>query len=162
MSSLFELTGKYLTVLDLAEEGADPEVIQDTLESIDDEIEVKADGYANVIKHLDGNIEMLDKEIKRLEKLKKVHANSKKRMKDNLMDSMKATGKQKFKTDSHNFYIKKNPLSMKVESDEYVPEDFFETKKVLDNARLKKYLTNNPDEELKGVSLTRTESVVIR
>lgn len=162
MSSLFDLTGKYLTVLELAEEGADPDVIQDTLESIDDEIEVKADGYANVIKHINGNIDVIDKEIKRLQKLKSSHTNSVKRMRDNLLDSMKATGKEKFKTDSHSFSVKKNPLKLEIESEEFIPESYFETRKVLDSASLKKYLTENPEKSLNGVSLTRSESVTIR
>src|SRR5699024_6553432 len=103
MSSLFELTGKYLDVKNLAEQGVDEQTIMDTLESIDDEIEIKADGYAAVIKHLKGNVEMIDSEIKRLQQLKSTHKNTEKRMKENLYDNMKVTGKTKFKTNLNNF-----------------------------------------------------------
>src|SRR5690625_7796801 len=65
MTSLFNLTGDYLKIKELAEQGADPEAIEDAIAYIDDEIEDKADGYAYIIRQLDGNKEAIDKEIKR-------------------------------------------------------------------------------------------------
>lgn len=47
--NLFELTGQYLELLELAEmPDADPEVIQGTMEALDGELEDKADGYARI------------------------------------------------------------------------------------------------------------------
>ena len=50
---LYELTGQFLELLDMLEdEEVDEQVIMDTLESVEYEIEDKADGYAKIIKAL--------------------------------------------------------------------------------------------------------------
>lgn len=162
MSSLFELTGKYLDVKNLAEQGVDEQTIMDTLESIDDEIEVKADGYAAVIKHLKGNTEVIDSEIKRLQQLKSTHKNTEKRMKENLYESMKTTGKTKFKTNLNNFYVKKNPPSLQVEDEGRIPEDYFVTSKSLDKKTLLQYMKDNELDAFEGARIQQGESVVIR
>lgn len=161
MSSLFNLTEQYQTVLDLAEQGADEAAINDALEHINDQIEDKADGYAAVIKHLKGNMEMIKKEQERLAALKKVHDNTIKRMKDNLTEAMKNTGKTKFKTDTNSFYIKKNPVSLIVNKEDYIPSEFYKTKKELDKKSLKTYLQHE-GETLDGVALEQTEGVQFR
>src|SRR5699024_1035337 len=162
MSSLFELTGKYLDVKNLAEQGVDEQTIMDTLESIDDEIENKADGYAAVIKHLKGNVEMIDSEIKRLQQLKGTHKNTEKRMKENLYESMKSTGKTKFKTELNNFYVKKNPPSLQVEDEGRIPEDYFITSKALDKKSLLQYMKDNELDAFEGARIQQGESLVIR
>ena len=54
MSNLYELTNNYETLLNmLYDEDADEEMILDTLESIEGEIEDKADGYAKIIRELE-------------------------------------------------------------------------------------------------------------
>ena len=63
--TLYELTGQYLELLDMAED-ADPEVFADTLEGIDGEIEDKADNYAKVIRTLEGDVQSVKSEIDRL------------------------------------------------------------------------------------------------
>ena len=51
MSNLYQLTNNYETVLNmLYDEDVDEQMILDTLESIEGEIEDKADGYAKIIK----------------------------------------------------------------------------------------------------------------
>lgn len=162
MSSLFNLTEQYRTVLQLAEEGADQSAIDDALAHIDDQIEDKADGYAAVIKHLKGNIEMIKTESDRLTALKKTHENAIKRMKDNLMAAMQDTGKLKFKTSVNNFYVKKNPISLIVQNEDYIPSDFYVVKRVLDKKALKEYLLEHENETVNGVGLEQSKSVVIR
>ena len=55
MSTLYELTGQYMDLMEMAEE-ADPDVLRDTLEGIEGEIEDKADNYAKVIRTLEGQV----------------------------------------------------------------------------------------------------------
>ena len=51
MSNLYQLTSNYETVLNmLYDEEIDEQMILDTLEAIEGEIEDKADGYAKIIK----------------------------------------------------------------------------------------------------------------
>lgn len=162
MSSLFELTGKYLEVKNLAEQGVDEQIIMDTLESIDDEIETKADGYAVVIKHLKGNVQIIDEEIKRLQQLKGVHKNTEKRMKENLLDSMKHTGKTKFKTELNSFSIRKNPPSLQVEDEGMIPDEYFVTSRTLDKKSLLQYMKEKGVDDYEGARIQQGESLSIR
>lgn len=172
MSNLFELSADYKKLLDMAEQGVDEETIQDTIESLglDEDIESKADNYAYILRRLDGNIEMVDKEIKRLQAIKKTHVNTQKRLKDNLFESMKMTKKEKFKTATNNFYIKKNAVSVIVEDDKFIPKRFYETQKVLNKKEFNEYVKDldkkrEKDKRYripKGVRLEQSESVIIR
>lgn len=65
MQTLYEIAQDYLKLLEMAEE-VDEEVFKDTLEGIEGELEIKADGYAKVIAELENRAEGLDKESKRL------------------------------------------------------------------------------------------------
>ena len=57
MAALYELTGEFLQLMDMLEdEECDEQCIMDTLESIEYEIEDKADGYAKIIKSLESNV----------------------------------------------------------------------------------------------------------
>ena len=70
--TLYELTGQYLELLEMAEEDIlDQGIIKDTLEGLDGEIEDKAEKIEIVLKTLDSNVDMLEKEINRLELRKK-------------------------------------------------------------------------------------------
>ena len=53
MSNLFELKNSYQQVYDLIAEQEDEQILKDTLSSINDAIEDKADGYVAVIKSLE-------------------------------------------------------------------------------------------------------------
>lgn len=121
MSTLYQLQGEYLQLLEMLEDPEiDEQVVLDTLEGIDYELEIKAENYAKIIKELEGNIETIKTEQKRLaDKRSKQEANIQ-RLKDNLQAAMVATGKTKFKTDLFSFNIQKNggaaPVIMDVET----------------------------------------------
>ena len=70
MSNLFELKDSYQQVYDLIAEQEDEQILKDTLSSINDAIEDKADGYVAVIKSLEANNNAIDEEIKRLRQRK--------------------------------------------------------------------------------------------
>ena len=68
MANLYELTKNYETVLNmLYEEDIDEQMVLDTLESIEGDIEDKADGYAKIIKELLGDADKIKAEKLRLE-----------------------------------------------------------------------------------------------
>lgn len=125
MTSLYELTGELLRLLEMAEDpDMDEQALKDTMEAVEGEFEFKADGYAKVMMELDAKIAMLtaEKEVfksqaDRLDSLIKSVKANKDKMNRNLFDSMVATGKTKFKTDLFNFSIKKNPAALKIADD---------------------------------------------
>ena len=107
MATLYELTAEYKELL-----------------GMDYEFEDKADGYAKVLRSLDGKEEAISSEIKRLTEMKRVVANNKKAIKQNLENAMIETGKTKFKTTLFSFGIQKNPASVRIKDESLVPEEY--------------------------------------
>ena len=159
MSSLYNLKEDYKRVLELQAEGVDEEVIKDTLESIDDAIEDKADSYSYVIREKKGQNDTIDEEIKRLQALKRSNNNLIKLLQENLYEVMKETGKTKFKTALNSFWIQKNPMSIDIKYEDNIPEEFYVTERKLQRRDLINYVKNN---EIDGVELTQSEGVRIR
>lgn len=148
MSKLYELTGEFLELMNMLEdEECDEQIIMDSLEGIDYEIEMKADGYAKIIKSIESNVDGLEKEIGRLSNRKKVFENRIKWLKQNLEISMKLTGKKKFITDLFSFNIQKNggkrKLVVDVEIDK-IPEIYrIKQPDVIDGDSIREYLKDN-------------------
>ena len=132
MSSLYELTANYETVLNmLYDEDTDEQMILDTLESIEGDIEDKADGYAKIIKELEAKENARKEEAKRLTDSAKILKNRINYLKQNLFNSMKTTGKTKFSTDLFNFSIVGNGGKQALTINGDVPEEY--TKTVIEN-----------------------------
>ena len=159
MSSLYNLKEDYKRVLELQAEGVDEEVIKDTLESIDDAIEDKADSYSYVIREKKGQNDTIDEEIKRLQALKHSNNNLIKLLQENLYETMQETGKTKFKTDLNSFWIQKSPPSIDIKYEDNIPEEFYKIERKLQRRDLINYVKNN---EIDGVEITQSESVRIR
>lgn len=159
MATLYELTGGFLELLQLAEQGEiDTQTIRDTLESLGYEIEEKADGYAKVIAELTGQVNTLKTEEDRLSTKRKSIENNIDRMKRSLEEAMKATGKTKFKTDLFSFNIQRNAPRLIITGD--VPKEYLipQPPKV-DNKKIRDLLKK---EELKFAHLEQGESLRIR
>lgn len=164
MSTLYELEADYMKLLEMAEDPEiDPEVLNDTLEGIEGEIEIKAENYAKVIKELEGQVAVIEAEAKRLSAKKTAIENNISTIKQRLEDAMKTTGKVKFKTELFSFNIQKNPPSVKINEDmmkdiplEYLvfPEPKVDKKKVLSEIKEGK--------EFEWAEMTQGESLRIR
>lgn len=131
MANIYELTQDYLRLLEMAEDPElDPEVIADTFEGIEGELEIKAENYAKVMKNLEGDIAALKAEEERLAKKRKAIENNIKRMKGTLQEAMELTGKTKFKTELFSFGIQKNAPSVVIDAADIrdIPEDYLKFK----------------------------------
>ena len=146
MSNLYQLTNNYENVLNmLYDEEVDEQMVLDTLESIEGEIEDKADNYAMIIKELEGDAEKVKAEKQRLEKRQKAFENRAKLLKENLEKVLKQLGKTNFKTELFSFGIQKNggKIPLIIEDITKVPEMYFKhTEKELDNAKIRQALEN--------------------
>ena len=132
MKNLYELTSDWNTVANmLYDEEVDEQIVLDTLESIEGDIEDKANGYAKIIKELEVKAKARKEEAKRLSDRSKTFENKIKFLKQNLFNSMKETGKTKFTTDLFSFNIAKNGGKQALTIDGEVPEEY--TKTVIEN-----------------------------
>lgn len=86
MSTLYEIKGAYLDVYNLDE--VDEDTWFDTLESIEGELEDKADAYARLIKEFEYESAKFKAEAKRLADRQRVFDNRVKRMKERLYQTM--------------------------------------------------------------------------
>lgn len=116
MASLYELTGDYAKFAEIAQQGDLDDDMQamldDALANLADDIEVKLEGYAKVIKNFESDIEGLKKEEDRLAGKRKTLENRVKSMKTAMCAAMIATGKLKVKGDLFSFTVKNNAPSV--------------------------------------------------
>ena len=92
------------------DESVDLQTLEDTMDMVEGDFLQKADGYAKVLQQMNTEVEILDKEIKRLQARKKRNQSCIDRMKRHLQDCMTASGMKKFQTDLFNFMVKRcNP-----------------------------------------------------
>ncbi|MET3616761.1 septal ring factor EnvC (AmiA/AmiB activator) [Peptoniphilus olsenii] len=154
---LYELTEMYQNLMDLDIEDEDLHI---ALSNIDDEIEVKADNIAKLLRDFDKEINGIKDEEKRLYNRRKALENRQKDIKEYLQSSMIALNKRKFKTKLFSFNIQKNAPSLKIIDETKIPEDYFKIEKKLLKSDVKEAVKNGL---LTGaVELVQSESLRIR
>lgn len=163
MRTLYELTGDFLQLLAMAEdETEDIEVILSTIEGVDYEIEMKAEGYAKVIKELEPKVEGLKKEEERLAGRRKSIERNIKRMKQTLQQSMELIGKTKFKTELFSFNVQNNKSSLVLDKEiKDIPSEFLISQEPkVDGDAIRELL--NTGEKLNFAHLEQSKSLRIR
>lgn len=161
MPSLFDLSTDYQQVYDLIAEQEDEQILKDTLASINDAIEDKADGYVAVIKTLEGDNKAIDEEIKRLRQRKTSNQNGVKRLKESLQEVMEQTGKEKFKTALNTYSIANNPPSIEVVNESLIPKSYWvEQAPKLNKKEILSDIKNGV--EIKGAEVVQTRSLRVR
>ena len=160
MATLYELTDKYQQLLELESE-IDEQTFIDTLQSIDEAIEGKAENLAKVIKEVESTVSVITSEISRLQSKKQALNNRVANLKTYLQGEMEKVNKTKVKGALFTVNIQNNPPSLKVENADNIPKSFYiEQDPTLDKKALKEAVKNG--EVIEGVALVQTQSVRIR
>ena len=156
MGSLFELTAEYkqlLFMLEDAEEADDEtmtEVIRDTMDLLEGDIEAKADSIAYIKRQLDADEEMLKKEEQRLRARRESIVRNRQRLMESLMEAMRITGKEKFKTKFNSFGIRKAggkaPLILDT-APENMPERFQKISIEADTDAIRDYIAQHQSDD---------------
>ena len=156
--NLYELSIAFQEVQNME---LDPEVMQDTLDSIEDAIESKAGNIAKLVRNLESDVSAYKEEEDRLKTKRQATENKVKWLKTYLEDNMKLTGKTKFKSGMFNFSIQKNPASVNITDEKIIPEEFLipQSPKV-DKTSIKEILKRGI--EVPGAELKQTEGLRIR
>ena len=156
--NLYELSQNYLAVQDM---DLEPETLKDTLDSIEEAIEVKAENIAKWIRNLEADKKAFEEEEKRFKEKKQAADNRIKSLKLYLEDNMRLTGKTKFKAGFFSFAIQNNPPSVEVFDEALIPKQFLIAQPVkIDRAGIKELL--KAGEEVPGAELKQTEGLKIR
>jgi hypothetical protein len=120
---LYELTDNYRQILDILDEGQD-EALQDTLDSIKDAIEQKAEGIAKIIRTMDAEAEAIKTEEHRLAQRRKAIESRRDGLKRYLEDQLNLIGIDKVKTATFTVALQNNPPSVNVLDDTVIPTTF--------------------------------------
>ena len=172
MSGLYELTGDFLNIQNmLEEEEFDKEALLNTLEGIDYAIDIKAENYGKVIKNLeavkagikgqrDALKNALSDEINRLSDKEKTIDNKIKYMKENLGQAMRATGKEKIKTELFSFYFKRNQAVNIINEAEALNSGYVRVKKEIDKVKLLEDMKKGGNFDFADIK--ESESLIIR
>lgn len=165
MATLYQITSDYLQLMQMMEDPEmDPQLLADTMEGIEGELEVKAESYAKVMKNLESDVVGIKAEIDRLSERKKTIEANIKKMKETLQFAMETTGKTKFKTELFSFGIRKNAPAVVMDEPyiENVPERFLKySDPTINRSAIKEAIQNG--EDLEGLAhLEQSKSLTIK
>ena len=160
--TLYELTGQILELQELMEDDVyEPELINDTMESVMYDFQNKADDYVKLIKNIEAQVFALDEEAKRLKARQDKMKNKVKMLKDKLVTAMVATGTRKLQGTVGTLSLRR---STKIPSEltwENVPQEYVKTevKKSIDKVSLTSAIKEG---KVEGIELEETNSLLIK
>lgn len=143
-----DLANEISKILSLAESGEmDPQTIADTLEGIEGMMEDKFDATMSVIRDFEANQEKCKKEAVRLNERAKHWQRQSGSLQQYLFECLKATGRKNFKTALNTFSIRKGSISLIIDDEELLPDDYVtshtEVVNEIDKDKIKKALVEN-------------------
>jgi formyltetrahydrofolate synthetase len=122
---MYDLVGNYNQVWQmLNNEDTDLQVINDTLQSIECAIEVKAQNTVLLLKNLEVYSNGIDTEIKRLQTKKTAADNKYEYIKSYLLGQIELTGLAEIKTTIATIKKQKNPQSVEIFDESLIPAKF--------------------------------------
>lgn len=145
--TLYEITGNYLTLLDLADtmEPEEEEIFKTTLEVVTAELASKADSYCDVINELSTEAARFDTEIKRLTSRKTAIENHIKRMKETLLEAMQAMNLPEITGDRYKLKIRNNGGKRKLNVFGEVPDNYKRVVYETDTDKIRKDLEDGKE-----------------
>ena len=162
MFKLYELTEMYQNISNLIEEDADNETLEKALDEITDNIQMKAENMAKLIKSIEGNINALKDEEKRLQAKRKALENKVVNIKEYLENQLKAMGLKKVQGNLFTVSIQKNPQSVNILNEDLIPEKFKEVVTTTKIDRRELLAALKEGQEIEGAEIKQTESLRIR
>lgn len=157
---LYELAENYNELLALLDnEEATAEELADTLDGINDAIEVKVDNICRVRKYLEGKVEVYKAEAKRLTALAKQAENNDDSMKNYLDEQLKRMNIKKMDTELFKLSYRKSD-SVNVIDLDAVPEEYKRITIALDKTAIKKAIKDG--KTVNGAELVVNQNLQIR
>lgn len=123
MKTLFEITQEAIELASLLEEGEFTPEMEERLSITQSELEEKAVNYGKVVKTIEGDIFLIDAEIKRLQGLKSGKVKVIDRMKESVSNAMQLFHVDKIDTAIMKIYFRKSE-AVEIEDDNMVPDEY--------------------------------------
>ena len=160
--TLYELTGQILELQELMEDDVyEPELINDTMESVMYDFQNKVDDYVKLIKNIEAQVSAIDEEAKRLKARQDKMKNKVNMLKYKLVTAMVATGIRELQGTLGTLSLRR---STKIPSEltwENVPQEYVKTevKKSIDKVSLTSAIKEG---KVEGIELEETNSLLIK
>ena len=163
--NLFELASEYLRVLEVSDQ-FDEEILRDTLDSIQEPLEVKMANYVKLIKSIDADIEAIKAEETRLKKLKDSKNKTIEKLKETLLWAVEVTGQEQkngmkkvvVQNDVHvkSLWLQKNPPKVEILNEKIVPKKFkIPQPPKIDSKAILAAMKEDESLKVKGVQVTQ-------
>lgn len=123
MKTLFEITQEVIELASLLEDGEFTPELEQQLAITRDELDAKSENYVKVIRQVEGDISVIDAEIKRLKELRDSKSKVVDRMKEALSTAMAAFNVDKIETSLMKLFFRKSE-SVEILDESLVPEQY--------------------------------------
>jgi hypothetical protein len=165
--TLYNITQQQLEILSILEDngGEATEEVVKALEITREAFQSKAEAYAHIILKEEGEADLIDAEIKRLQALKKTKSNNIDRLKDSLKTALllfgseDAKGIKRFETPLLKLSTRKSQ-SVEVINENALPRYCFHVKTEVSKTLIKEAIERG--EQLEGAVMKTNYSVIIR
>lgn len=126
MTRLYALTGQMAELAAMADTDDEGlrQAIQDTMDGIKGEFEVKADSIVMLRRNIEGDIDAIDKEVDRLNELKRIKKNTVGQLSDFLRQNMEAADIKSIKQPLFTITLALSPEKVIVDDEKAVPDEF--------------------------------------
>lgn len=150
--TLFDLTGQMLELKNMLCECADDteleQIINDSIESVEGALEVKAEGYVKIIQQMEMEQERCDQLACEWQMKSNIRKNAIKRMKDKLTQALIAIDKADgIKAGDYTLKVVKNGGQAPIiyDDESAIPQSLMRIKYEKDAKLIREYLTEHPD-----------------
>jgi hypothetical protein len=127
MNSLFNITARAKQLALALEEGELTPDLENELVINQNELQIKSENYAYCIKTLEGDVSIIDEEIKRLRALKEAKTNAIERMKEAVVNAFQIYGITEVKSPTLKLSLRRSE-SVEVINQDQLPECFIKAK----------------------------------
>ena len=127
MNTLFNITARAKQLALALEEGELTPDLENELVINQNELQIKAENYGYVIKSLEGDVSIIDDEIKRLKALKEAKMNAIERMKEAVVNAFQIYGITEVKSPTLKLSLRRSE-SVEVINQDQLPECFVKAK----------------------------------
>lgn len=143
--TLYDIQGEFLQLYELATQEEDEQAFLDTLEGLKGELEVKAAGYAHVIKQLEMEEKECDRAQKAFQEKKEQRTRAIKRMKNAFIEALDVAGMDSIKAGEYTLKIANNGGVQPLKIDGDVPDNFTKIEIKPDNELIRKALNEGKE-----------------
>ena len=162
-TTIYQIQNEYLSIIEsiVDNDGLITDEQTELLKINKEQLEVKGISYGYIIKQLEGNIDLIDLEIKRLNALKKPLVNSIDRLKNNLSQAMQMFEVTELKTPLLKINFRKSE-SVEVTDIDLLDADFVKTTitKAADKVAIKEAIKQG--ENVQGAVLVTNQNLQIK